>query len=133
MGFGGYMLQDGKMKHLDILWSSESGMIAPCTQEGLAEHTVETKDNGAVKFDPEFQGKLDRLGKKFSREPDDFDRTVADFNEYVIGIKYQMNYGELQDDDEEPREGITLDDIRVLYDAGASLKECFKHFMVKAG
>lgn len=131
-GFGGHKMSKDKMIHLDILWSSEYGLQRDCRQDNISEYIVSVDDRGNPTFTPEFESKLKELKEKFETNPDDIDRDSYSFDDYFISFVECMNYGYVDEDDEEyDRDKMSKEKLKELYENGTNLKDALRSFIIK--
>lgn len=125
--------EDNSVEHLDIVWSSDAGLIKKCEQPELVTLNLKSVDEyGNPTFTDEFQSKLTELREKFENNPDDITKENFDFDSYMIAFVECMNYGYVNSDDEDyDRENITIEKLKQIWEMGYNLTEALKSFIVK--
>jgi len=132
--FGNYKIgQDNKVEHLDVLWTSEAGLIRKCQQPEMVLANMESVDEyGNPKFTESFQTKLTELRNKFEYNPDDISKENVSFDDYMIAFVECMNYGYVEGEDEDyDREDMTKPKIQQMWENGYNLNEALKAFIKK--
>lgn len=125
--------EDNSVEHLDIVWSSDTGLIKKCEQPELVTSNLKSVDEyGNPTFTDEFQNKLTELREKFENNPDDITKENFDFDSYMIAFVECMNYGYVNSDDEDyDRENITIEKLKQMWEDGMTLKDSLKSFIIE--
>jgi hypothetical protein len=130
--FGHYKI--GKeVEHVDMLWTSEAGLIKTCQDSELVRANITSLDkNGNPKFNDDFQKKLNELRSKFETCPDDITKETFNADDYMIAFVECMNYGYVDGEDEDyDRENMTMPKIQQMWENGHNLNEALKAFIKK--
>ena len=134
MQFGNYKIsKENKVEHLDIIWSSESGLVRECQQPEMVLANMESVDEyGNPTFTESFQKKLSELRNKFENNPDDISKENTSFDDYMVAFVECMNYGYVDVDDEDyDREDMTKPKIQQMWENGYNLYESLRAFIKK--
>lgn len=121
-------------QHLDLFWSYESGLIKDCLQnEHMKANLLSVDDCGNPTFNEEFSNKLKELQEDFMNDPSYFVNDTCSFDVYYIAFVNCMNWGNLEEDDEEyDRNDMTGERLKELYENGTNLKDALRSFVVKS-
>lgn len=132
--FGSVKINEDDVEHLDILWSSDAGLIKKCEQPELVTSNLKSVDeHGNPTYTDEFQNKLTELRDKFENNPDDITKENFDFESYMIAFVECMNYGYVDGEDEDyDRDNITKEKLKQIWEMGYNLTEALKSFIIKA-
>lgn len=130
--FGSYKIGD-KVQHLDILWTSEAGLVKDCQDPEFVKANIESTDKyGNPKFNEDFQKKVTQLRDKFDTCPDDITKEDFEFDDYMTVFVECMNYGYIEGEDEKyDRDNITIPKLKQLWESGYSLNESLRSFIIK--
>lgn len=131
--FGNYKINEKDVEHLDIIWSSESGLVRKCKQPELVLENIESVDEFSNPvFKSEFQKKIEDLRQKFENEPNDITNENFDYESYEIAFLECMNYGNIGNDNEEyDREKMSREVLKEIWQKGTNLKDALKSFLIK--
>jgi hypothetical protein len=132
MQFGNYKIsKENKVEHLDIIWSSESGLVRECQQPEMVLANMESVDEyGNPTFAESFQKKLSELRNKFENNPDDISKENVSFDDYIIAFVECMNYGYVEGEDGNyDREDMTKPKIQQMWENGYNLYEALRAFI----
>lgn len=129
----GYYKIGKEVDHVDMLWTSEAGLIKTCQDPELIRANIASSDEyGNPKFNDDFQKKLNELRNKFETCPDDITKETFNADDYMIAFVECMNYGYVEGEDEDyDRENMTKPKIQQLWENGHNLNEALKAFIKK--
>src|SRR3989344_9188406 len=103
IGFGAIKItkEDTISQHIDIFWSRDAGLSRICKNvDLLKENLIESDGCQNPKFNEEFTIKLKELRQKFETNPDDISKENFEFCDYRISFVECMNWGDIDDEDE---------------------------------
>lgn len=127
-GVGAYFNFNGKVNHVDIMFSSEAGQSVGCTQKDILKFM-----NGEKGLKEEYKLFFNGLSEKFKSDPSFFTKETTDFNGFVMGLMEVMNYGELEGEDEEyDRGSIKMDEVKSYFNEGMDLKTVMMKYIIKS-
>lgn len=130
--FGSYKIND-KVQHIDILWTSEAGLVKDCQDPDFVKANIESIDEyGNPKFNDDFQKKVTELRDKFETCPDDITKEDFKFEDYMTVFVECMNYGSVEGEDEDyDRDNMSKEKLKELWEKGLSLNESLRTFIIK--
>jgi hypothetical protein len=132
IGFSVMCESKEKLMHLDICWSSDSGLQRNCSDlEAITPHIVDNPDYGTkFSLSKEMQEKFDELNESFHSDPSEFSKLNTEFENFLVLIGEFFRYSDWMDD-REVKEGSGNKILEDLYEEGLNLLQIMEKISVK--
>jgi hypothetical protein len=124
IGFDVICTSPDQLVHMDIIWSSESGLQRDCQDLEAIKPYIISNEKYGTKFSltEEMQKKFQELNAEFHNDPSYFYKENIELEDLTVLIGEIVRYSDYMNG-REVKSGISFENITALYVAGKNLAQ----------